>query len=292
MTRERGPRWLLFGANGLVGSHLRAALAGRDVVPTVHRTDVPGAVRVDLTDESSLRHVVLDARANVVVMAAGDAFVERCEREPAATRAVNVDAVRTVAEAAPDALLVVFSSEYVFDGGAGPYAEDDAVTPLNEYGRQKVEVERIARVRPRHLVLRVSGVYGWSPARTSFVAQLVDALRAGRRFSVASDQVITPTPAADLARAVVDLVDGGASGTIHAAGPLVLPRHVFATLAATVFGLDPGLLDAVPTDALKLAAPRPRGAGLRTDRLRALLGRGLAPPSEGLATMRAAEPLR
>lgn len=289
MSVNGDTRWLLLGASGLVGGHLRAALAGRRVVAMSHRTTLPGVARVDLSDRAAVRAAVRDARPDVVIVAAADAFVERCEREPAATRAVNVAGLRAIADAADDATLVVFSSEYVFDGTRGPYGEDDPVAPINEYGRQKVEIEAIARERARHLVLRISGVYGWSGARTSFVAQLVDALRAGRRFVVPSDQVITPTPAPDLAATVVTLVDDDVRGTLHAAGPEILPRPEFARRAAEAFGLDPGLLDAVPTDALGLAAPRPRGAGLRTDRLRAL-GRSLPPSRDGLAAMRAREP--
>src|SRR5438477_9440947 len=154
--RGRGDRrWLLLGAGGPVRGHLRLALAGRDVVETSHRAQLPGTVTVDLTDPAATTRLIREARPDVIVVAAANAFVEQCEREPIATRAINVDAVQRVADAAPDALLVVFSSEYVFDGSAGSYAEDDAVAPLNEYGRQKVAVEAIARGRPDHLVCRL-----------------------------------------------------------------------------------------------------------------------------------------
>lgn len=234
--------------------------------------------------------VIRDARPDVIVVAAANASVEECEREPIATRVINVDAVRHVAELAPDARLVVFSSEYVFDGRAGSYGEDDPVAPINEYGRQKVAVEAIARERPHHLVCRVSGVYGWSAARTSFVCQLVDRLRAGQRMRVPSDQLITPTPAPDLARAIIELVDRGAHGTFHAAGPEILSRPEFAQRAAESFALDPSLLDMRTTSELGLAAPRPLRAGLRTEKLHAFLGHGLTPSRDALSAMRDTEP--
>lgn len=280
---------MLFGAGGLVGSHLRSALEGRDVVATAHRTSVPGAVTIDLMDSEATARSVRDVDPDVIVMAAADAHVERCEREPAASRAINVDAVRNVASAAQNAVLVVFSSEYVFDGRAGSYAEEDPVAPINEYGRQKVELEGLARGQAEHLICRVSGVYGWSKSRTSFVAQLVDALRASQRFSVPADQLITPTPAADLARAVVGLVERGARGLFHVAGPEILPRPEFARRAAVAFDLDPELLDAVPTARLGLVAPRPLRAGLRTEKLTLTLGHGLMPSTEALLAMRESE---
>jgi dTDP-4-dehydrorhamnose reductase len=259
---------------------------------TAHRTVASGTVPLDLTDAESIARVIREARPRVIVVAAANAFVEGCERDPAATRAINVDAVRRIAEAAPDATLVVFSSEYVFDGSKGSYDEDAPVSPINEYGRQKVALEAIARERPRHLVCRVSGVYGWSAARTSFVARLVDRLRAEVRFRVPSDQLITPTPAPDLARAIVELVDRGEQGTFHVAGPEILARPEFARRAADSFGLDASLLDMVPTSELGLLAPRPLRAGLRTEKLRSFLGHGLSPSVEALAAMRDAEPAR
>ena len=290
MGNRSDVRWLLLGATGLVGTHLRAALQGRDVVMTAHRARLPGAVAVDLTDGVATARTIREARPDVIVVAAANAFVEECEREPIATRVINVDAVRHIAESAPDARLVVFSSEYVFDGRAGSYGEDDPVAPINEYGRQKVAVEAIARERRDHLVCRVSGVYGWSAARTSFVCQLVDRLRAGQSMRVPSDQVITPTPAPDLARTIVELVDRSARGTFHAAGPEILTRPEFARRAAETFGLDAALLEMLTTAELRLAAPRPLRAGLRTEKLRALLGHGLSPSRDALAAMRATEP--
>src|SRR5438045_146032 len=124
MTAGPDARWSLMGAGGLVGTHLAEVLHGRDVVATAHRTRVADAILLDLTDAHAVRDHLREVRPDVVVIAAADAFVERCEREPGLTRALNVDAVRTIAELAPRALLVAFSSEYVFDGRAGPYAED------------------------------------------------------------------------------------------------------------------------------------------------------------------------
>jgi dTDP-4-dehydrorhamnose reductase len=287
-TNERA-RWLLIGAGGLVGGHLRAALADRDLVATAHRTAVPGTVPLDLTDVGATRRVIEEVDPDVILVAAADAYVEGCERDPVTTRAINVTAVERLVELAPRTTLVVFSSEYVFDGRAGPYREDDPVAPINEYGRQKVDLEVVAR-RTDHLICRVSGVYGWSVARTSFVAQLVDRIREGRRFSVPADQVITPTPAPDLARAVVDLVERGARGTFHCAGPEVLARPEFARRVALAFELDPNLIDAVPTASLGLLAARPADAGLRTEKLRSVLGRSLSMSAVALAEMRRSEP--
>ena len=282
---------LVIGAGGLVGSHVKAAFDGDRIVATYHRTIPPGGVRLDVTDANAVRAAIEELGPDVVVLSAAEPWVDRCEREPDATRALNVAPARVIADALQGgtACLVVFSSEYVFDGAAGAYTEDDPVSPINEYGRQKVALEEAARAAPHHLICRTSGVYGPEQARKNFVCQLVDRLREGRGFRVASDQLITPTYASDLASAVARLARAGVTGTVHVAGPHILPRPAFARLAASAFGLAHDLIDEVTTAEFGYAAARPLRAGLRDDRLRALLGAPLRAPDAALAAMRAAE---
>lgn len=276
--------YLLIGAAGLVGSHLRLALGDRDVIATYHRSMVAGGVALDITDRDAVQRLVTETRPGTILLAAADPYVERCEREPAATRRVNVDGTRHVAEAAAEvgATIVVFSSEYVFDGSRDRYVEDDGTAPLNEYGRQKVELERIAAGSGPHLICRTSGVFGAEEPRKNFVLQLVDALRDGREFTVPSDQIITPSDAISLASSVMELLDHEASGIFHVAGPERLPRVEFAQRVARAFALDADLLRPVPTAELGLAAPRPLRAGLSDDKLRWVLGHGLAPVDDAL----------
>jgi dTDP-4-dehydrorhamnose reductase len=282
-------RTLVIGAGGLVGRHVRAALTGRDLVFTYHKDPIAGGTPLDITDAAAVRRIIERTRPSVVVLAAANPYVEGCERDPAATRHLNVDAATTVRDATAEAgaTLVVFSSDYVFDGTKGSYSEDDAVAPLNEYGRQKVALEALARAVPRHLVLRISGVFGQEDSRKNFVWQLVDRLRAGHEFAVPSDQLITPTDAASLAGTIVELLDRGGSGTFHAGGPEILGRVEFATLAATAFGLRADLISPRPTAELGLLARRPERAGLSDAKLRSTLGHGLARPSDALRALAA-----
>ena len=136
---------------------------------------------------------------------------------------------------------------------------------------------------------RTSGVFGWDPDRKNFACQIIDHLRAGRRFVVPSDQVITASYAPSLAAAVRDLVEGGHVGVFHVAGPRVLPRGELARLAARAFDLDESLIDERPTAELGLAAPRPLNAGLTTERLRSAIGWSLADPVAALEDMRETE---
>jgi dTDP-4-dehydrorhamnose reductase len=249
-----------------------------------YREDVDGGIRLDITDADATAMVIRESRADVIFLAAADAYVERCEREPVETRRVNVEAPRKMSAfiAETGALLVVFSSEYVFDGSAGTYGEGDGRHPINEYGRQKAALEDIALATGRGLVCRTSGVFGDDPKRKNFVCQLVDRLRAGETFDVPSDQLVTPTYAPSLARAVVKLAERGRTGVYHVAGPQVMGRVEFARVVADAFGLDGSLIRPRATRELGLSAARPERAGLRTDKLRQELGEDLTAPGDAL----------
>lgn len=291
VMRGRRGSFLIVGAGGLVGRYVHAALDRDIVIATYHHSPEPGGVTLDITNHESVRSLVRDCRPGVIILAAADAYVERCEREPEATRQVNVDAARVVAKAALEvaALLVVFSSDYVFDGTTGEHTEENERHPINEYGRQKVALEDLALATGRGLVCRTSGVFGPDPRRKNFVCQLVDHLRAGKPFDVPSDQLITPTYAPSLASAVVELANNGETGIVHTAGPRVMNRLDFARKVAQCYGLPPALLRPRATVALALAAPRPLRCGLNVEKLRRTLGHDLLEPGIALTDMRALE---
>lgn len=283
-------RLLLIGAAGLVGRHLRVALVDHDVLPTTRRGE-QDTVALDLTDHARVAELVRSYRPEAMIVAAADAYVERCELEPARTRAVNVDAPAVLAELAAEfgSVLVVFSSEYVFGSSAGVYSEDAPVSPLNEYGRQKADLEAAVRSTPRHLICRTSAVYGWEPKRKNFVCQVVDTLRHEQPFRVPSDQVVTPTDARSLASAVIELLTCAANGTFHVVGPEILSRISFAHLIADVFDLPVALVQATPSSELGLRARRPTAVGLSDQKLRSTLGHGLPMPRDALKEMKISE---
>ncbi len=284
------PKFLLLGAGGLVGRQLRSTLSGHEVTCTYHRA-AGNDIGLDITDHERTTRLILETRPDVVLLAAADAFVERCEREPTVTRRVNVEAPRAISEASAGigALLVVFSSEYVFDGTAGAYAEGDERRPLNEYGRQKVALEDLALATGRGLVCRTSGVFGDDPNRKNFVCQLVDRLRGSSEFVVPSDQLVTPTFAPSLAEAAVALAIAGRTGVFHVAGPRILNRLEFARMTAAAFGLPADLVVGRPTSELGGATKRPHAAGLDVRKLRSALGHDLVAPDEALREMAAVD---
>ena len=195
---------LLFGGSGQVGRQLLMTLAplGRVVAPS--RADT------DLTSPDSLREIIARVRPRVVVNAAALTNVDHAERDPSLADAVNGVAPGVIADAASavGALMVHYSTDYVFDGALGrPYDEWAQPNPMNAYGRSKLAGERrIAEASGPHVIVRTSWVY--SSTGAGFVASLLRDLPGKASMRIVADQVGSPTWSRSLAVATADLIRG------------------------------------------------------------------------------------
>ena len=284
-------RALVIGASGQVGAALAARLAerGHTVVGTHHRVPQPGTRLLDVTDAAETERFVAAVEPDWVLCPAGLTHVDYCEDHREEAFAVNRDAPAGAAGAAAKhgAGFVYFSTEYVFDGTAGPYAEDDPTEPLSVYGLSKLEGERrVEEENPRAAIVRTTVAYGPEPQGKNFVYQMLRRARAGEPIRVPNDQVSSPTYNVDLAAATVELIERDFRGVMHVAGPAILDRDAFALEVCAVFGLDPGLLRPVATAALGQRARRPLRAGLAIARARLVLRTPLRGPREALTDMR------
>jgi dTDP-4-dehydrorhamnose reductase len=272
--RER--RALVIGASGQVGRSAGGALAaaGYRVTGTHAAHPRPGLVPLDLLDDGAVRALVRAERPDVCVLSSALTHVDRCEDEPALAEALNARAPAVVAAACREvgARIVHLSTEYVFDGTAGPYGEDDPPSPPCVYGATKLAGERaVLAASGANLVVRTTVVFSHDPDGKNFVMQLLARLGAGERMRVPVDQISSPTYAPDLGEAIAALADRpDVCGILNVVGPDVLDRVAFAAAAARALGLDERLVDPVTTASLGQRARRPLRAGLRIDRLRAL----------------------
>jgi dTDP-4-dehydrorhamnose reductase len=288
-------RILVIGGTGLVGNALVRAWAARGAAvaaATYHCHPSPDFRQLDMQDEAAVRAALAETKPDIVAVPAANPHVDYCELHPEETRRVNVAGTLNVARAAADAgsRMIFFSSDYVFDGQKGVYKEEDEVCPINEYGRQKAEAEAgVMAAGPKNLVVRTSGAYGWQWEPKNFVLQIKAKLSAGERMRMAGDLEYNPTAAENLAQVVVELARIEASGIFHVVGSTRLSRYAFAVKAASQFGLDPALLEAVPNASFSSPTPRPKSSSLLTDKVRAAVKTPLWGVDEGLARMKAEE---
>jgi CDP-6-deoxy-D-xylo-4-hexulose-3-dehydrase len=269
-------RALVVGATGLVGSQLVRLLEeqGADVVGTYCTRAAANLQKLDLRDAAATAALVGATHPDVVFVAGGFASVDRAEADPVAARETNDAGTVALLRAAERAgsRVVFYSTDYVFDGRAGPYSEDDEPNPVSIYGETKLAAERsILESEDGHLVIRTTAVYGWNATSPNFAMQVWQRLGDGHELRAPSDQVTTPTLADNLAAVSLQLVEEDASGIVNVVGADRLSRADFARVLARAFTLDSDLVVPTPTAELDQVAARPLEGGLRTDRLRELL---------------------
>lgn len=247
---------LLIGASGQLGTDLAKALAGHELLAPPRRS-------LDLLQPDRIRQVLQSERPQVVVNTAAFHRVDECESRVSTAFQVNGEAVRNLALAARDieAVLVHYSTDYVFDGAAGrPYREDDFPRPLNVYGVSKLAGEHLLEsVWEKHILIRTCGLYGHAGSRGkggNFVETMIRKATAGESIRVVDDQRLTPTSTRELARATAALVESSHFGLFHVTSKGNCTWYEFAGEIFRLLGLEP---DLAPTtsDAFSAAARRP-----------------------------------
>jgi dTDP-4-dehydrorhamnose reductase len=269
------------GANGMLGGEGVALLSGRHEVLALGLgpgRPPEGAYRwleADLGEAGAVERAILDFGAQAVLHCGAVTDVDGCERDPDLAWRVNLGGTQQVARAcrALSARLVAVSTDYVFDGAAGPYGEDDVPNPKGVYARSKLAGEWVALdVAPDCAVARVAVVYsGRATARPTFATQVVEKLSRGEVVKAFDDQFTTTTLAASGAAMCVELLlESDYRGVIHASDETLLDRVDFARRVAARFGLEPRI-EGVKTASVKLPAPRPLRGGLVVARAKGLL---------------------
>ncbi|HZI11043.1 MAG TPA: SDR family oxidoreductase [Myxococcus sp.] len=275
-------RFVVTGSNGLIGSRACGLLQqrGHHVVGLgrgARRTGGDyGYVGVDLTREADVAAALEAAAPEVVIHCASMTEVDACEKDPEAAYAGNVNAAAAVARGArkAGAHLVHVSTDYVFDGEAGPYDEAAVPNPRGVYSVTKHMGEGAARVlAPGCAIARTAVVYGWPPVegRLNFGAWLVTSLEKGQPVRLFEDQVVSPSFADNVAAMLVELGERRLGGVWNTCGGTVLDRVAFGQALCEVFGFDPKLIVPTRMAELKLPSPRPLKSGLKTDKARTQL---------------------
>ena len=274
---------LLLGKNGQVGWELQRALAPLGIVVALDRGGADG-LRGDLEDLDGLDRTVRRIVPDVIVNAAAYTAVDKAETDVERAQRVNAEApgVLAVAAAAVGALLVHYSTDYVFDGsGDTPWREDAATAPLSVYGRTKLAGEEAIRAAGcRHLILRTSWVYA---ARGGNFARTMLRLGAEReRLTVIADV------SAHAIRA--ERANHGLGGTYHLAASGETSWHGYASFVieqARELGATLKVSEIAPigTRDYPTAAVRPLNSRLDSARLRERFELALPDWRDGVARM-------
>jgi dTDP-4-dehydrorhamnose reductase len=235
------------------------------------------SIRLDLRDADETFRVVIQQQPDVIIHAATSDRGEDVYHT-ITTCAANIAAAASRVQAR----LIAVSTDVVFDGTAAPYDEQAPPAPVNVYGQAKAASEITMRsVCPDLLIVRTSLIYDLTPENRQ-LAWMVDAVTAGRKITLFSDELRQPIWVWNLAEAIIEIAERhDLSGVLNVAGDEVMDRYTYGCALLAAAGYEPSR-HAVPALAADLAPERPRNCTLALSRARAILRTRLLSVSEGL----------
>lgn len=259
-------RILLFGKNGQLGWELNRSLITLGELVVMDYPDV------DFNQPQTLPEIVRAARPDVIVNAVAYTNVDKAESEQDIARRVNADAVAEIAREAKKlgALIVHFSTDYVFDGTKGsPYVETDVPNPINVYGRTKVAGEEAAALAGQYLTLRTSWVY--SMRSGGFVTKVLEWVKTKSELRIVDDQIGSPTWSRMLAEVTGQLLARYSinpdwlldrAGLYHLAGKGAVSRYEWVKEILRVVGREDVVVRPAKSAEFPTPAKRPGNTGL------------------------------
>jgi dTDP-4-dehydrorhamnose reductase len=274
-------RILITGANGLLGQKLvihfskwyellATDLQLQSLIPVEHFK----YCRLDLTDFSAVFELITEFQPDLVINAAAYTDVDGCEDNRELAWQVNVEAVRNlVGYCQKNKIgLVHYSTDYIFDGKAGPYSEEDKPNPLSYYGQTKLLSEEIIQDSGlEHLIIRSNVIFGiGEKVPRNFFLWVFEKFKAGEPFRVVDDQFNNPTLNENLALATLEAVEKNFKGVLNIGGSEYLSRYDFAVKVARTFGFKESLVSPMKTTELKPKAVRPLKGGVKIDLAKSL----------------------
>ncbi len=264
-------RILITGASGLLGSSLRTRLDDMgNVAAAGFSNAVKGLLPVDLRDAEALKGLVEEVQPDVVVHCAAYRDPDFCEERPEEAFRMNVAPVEGFCELLPESTSLLFiSSDYVFDGVAPPYREEDERRPVNEYGRLKVEAEDLVLQRDAGLVLRIPLLIGAGPTweASGFIYKTVAQIQDPTPSSLDHAGTRFPTWTKDVAEAVAHLLGIEGTGVYHFSSLKGGTKYEWALELAELAGLSMEHITPKREGSVSLAA-RPKDTQLAVEKIK------------------------
>jgi dTDP-4-dehydrorhamnose reductase len=264
LASETMKKLLVTGASGFLGWNLcQLARSHWQVYGTYFSQEIaiPGVEidRVDFRNFQQLQQYFQTLQPDGVVHTAACSQPNFCQLHPETSYAVNVTASGYIADLCAEANIpcVFTSTDLVFDGLNPSYRETDRVCPINIYGEQKVEAERLMRDRyPRAAICRMPLMFGVvPPTATTFIQPFLKTLRAGERLSLFMDEFRTPVSGTTAARGLLLALEKW-EGILHLGGTERISRYDFGRLLVEVFNFSDAKIDACRQADVPMAAPR------------------------------------
>lgn len=279
-------RILVTGSNGLLGQKIIRQLSkskidfiatslGDNRNPSCPEENYQS---LDITNPDEVNKLISAAKPTAIINTAAMTNVDACESDPINCQRINVDAVKYLFTAAKtiNAHFIHLSTDFVFDGEAGPYKEEDERNPLSVYAKSKVDSEDILLndASKNWSILRTIIVFGQGEnlSRSNIVLWAKSALESGQPLTIVDDQFRAPTWADDLAWACIKIAKLNATGIFHISGPKTYSIYDLVLAIGTYYQLNTKNIEPIKSATLNQAAKRPPKTGFILDKARKVLG--------------------
>lgn len=290
---------LVTGSNGLLGQKLVELLTQQSDTKVIATARGENRLpfkegyeyfSMDITKPEEVASVIQKTMPDVIVHGAAMTNVDQCEFEKETCWAQNVKAVEYMVEACRkhDIFLCHVSTDFIFDGAAGPYTEEGEANPLSFYGWSKYAAEKMVQHSGiRWAIARTVLVYGiaFDMSRSNIILWVKKSLEEGKNIKVVTDQWRTPTLAEDLAMGCFLIADKEAEGVFNISGKDLLTPYEMAMMTADYFGLDKGLIAEADSSNFTQPAKRPARTGFVLDKSNEILGYNPHSFKEGIAIL-------
>ena len=271
---------IITGSNGLLGQKLIKLLI-KDYTFEIYAisrgenrnnsTDSYHYFDVDLTDFDTVKEVVNQIEPHIIINTAAMTNVDECEDNKSTCDIINVELVNELAQLCKihKAHLIHISTDFIFDGEDGPYAEDDSPNPLSYYGLSKLKSEEvIVNANIKHTILRTILVYGLvdNMSRNNIVLWVKNSIENKSEVTIIDDQFRMPTFVDDLAEACLLAIQKKAYGVFNVSSSELMSIYDMAVEIAHAFELDTTYIKRISTDQLNQKAKRPPVTGFILDK--------------------------
>ena len=277
---------LITGSNGLLGQKLLHKLRQDFSVELIATSKGKNRVSnkdgytyfdLDITNNDAVAQLIASEKPQVVINTAAMTNVDLCEDEKKDCDALNVEAVRYLANACVkvDAHLIQISTDFIFDGENGPYKEEDKPNPLSYYGLSKLKSEQLLQAHNvKWTILRTIIVFGVGEnlSKGNIVLWAKGALAKGDPLNIIDDQFRAPTLAEDLADICILAAKKKAFGIFNASGKDIMSIYEIVERIAKHYGNTTENLNKISTATLNQTAGRPPRTGFILDKSRKELG--------------------
>ncbi len=256
---------LITGGLGQLGRKLYYDLNSSYNVINSSRNGQSNTLKLDVADSNNMSTTIGKISPDIILNCSSFNNVDNCEIEKDSARSVIVGGIRNLIKFSKKKCRIIhISSDYIFDGKKGDYLEDDAPSPLNYYGRLKLEAENLLRSSNRdYVIIRCGTIFSHDlKCKSNFFGWVYNNLKAKKNINVVKDQISCPTPVELISKFINIIMPLNSNGIFNLGIAESFSRFDFAMKICKSFDFDEKLIHPVRTKDLSQKAIRPKNTTL------------------------------